>query len=248
MATVLISGSNRGLGLEFVRQFSERHWKVIACCRTPDDADILNELAAISKGGIEICSLNTTDPESVAELKVSLRDRSLDLLVNNAGILDTKPMHFSENARTTLQSLGNIDYEGWSEVLKVNTIAPLRLTEALLPNLAASPDPKIAMISSIMGSIDANDANKFPPGGGIYLYRSSKAALNMVARSLAADLASKGITVFCLNPGWVKTDMGGDDGIFSINESVGNMIGLIENSTLANTGTFLSHDGTKLAW
>lgn len=248
MKTTLITGANKGLGLEFVRQLSGSGWYVHACCRNPEQATELNALAEQSAGRISVHTLDVGDFAGIDALANAFKGKPIDLLLNNAGIIDTVPTSFSEGSRTTLQALGNINYEGWSEVFRINVIGTMRVTEAFLENVAASDQKTIVMISSVMGSITACDPDKFPPGGGIYVYRSSKAALNMVARNLAADIKARDMVVLSLNPGWVKTKMGGEGGMFTPEVSVGNMINVINNSTLADTGSFISHDGTRLTW
>ncbi|MCJ8159018.1 SDR family oxidoreductase [Sphingomonas sp. LaA6.9] len=248
MATVLITGANRGLGLEFARQFSVQGWHVHACCRSPDQAGELAELANAAADRFTVHALDIDDFSTVDALASRLGGVPVDLLINNAGILDNRPVSFSEGARSSLQALGAIDYEGWGQVFHVNVIGPMRVTEALLSNVLASTVKKIVMISSIMGSITASDPDAFPPGGGVYIYRTTKAALNMIARNLAADLKARGVIVLSVNPGWVKTEMGGEDGMFTPETSVANMIKAIEASDLASTGSFISHDGTRLPW
>jgi NAD(P)-dependent dehydrogenase (short-subunit alcohol dehydrogenase family) len=248
MPTALVTGASKGLGLEFVRQLAASGWRVHACCRSPQSADSLRALARDAGEHVEVQQLDIDDFASIDELATRFSDEKIDLLINNAGIIDTVPTSFSESSRTTVQALGGINYDGWADVMRTNVVGTMRMAEAFLPNVEASEGKTIVMISSIMGSITANDPDAFPPGGGIYVYRSSKAALNMVARTLAADLKARGITVLSLNPGWVKTDMGGKDAMFTPEMSVGNMLSVVGASSIADTGTFISHDGRRLPW
>jgi NAD(P)-dependent dehydrogenase (short-subunit alcohol dehydrogenase family) len=248
MPSALITGANRGLGLEFVRQFEARGWHVHAGCRQPDAAVALNTLAAASAGRINVHRLDLGDHASIERIASTLRHTPIDLLLNNAGTIGTSGERFSEQSRKTLQAFGHLDYGEWLEVLRVNVIGTAKVTEAFAEHVAASQRKCIVMISSVMGSITWNDRNRFPPGGGIYLYRSSKAALNMVARTLAADLHARGITVLTLNPGWVKTDMGGSDGLFETSDSVGRMMKRMDEASLDRSGSFLSHDGAEIPW
>ncbi len=186
MSTVLITGTNRGLGLEYAKQYLVNGWTVIGTAREPEKATELKGL-----GAVEVLPLDVGDRESVEGLAKALQGRPIDLLISNAGIYGGKR-----------QSLGDMDYEAWTETFVTNTIGPFHLVEALLPNLKAAGKAKIALMTSLMGSIA--DASS-----GSIIYRSSKTALNMVGHLLAGDLKAQGITVLLLHPGWVATDMGG---------------------------------------
>jgi NAD(P)-dependent dehydrogenase (short-subunit alcohol dehydrogenase family) len=248
MPSVLITGANSGLGLEFTRQFLGLGWQLHACCRKPEKAEDLGELGKSAPDRLRVHAVDLADFASIDSLASKLAGAPIDLLINNAGIMDTEPADFSEESRGKIQALGALNYSGWGEVFRVNVVGTTRLTETVLPNLQAGNQRKIVMISSIMGSIEASSPNRFPPGGGLYLYRSSKAALNMVARNLAADLASHGFTVLSLNPGWVKTAMGGKDAMLDPETSVGNMIRVMTETTPSDNGSFISHDGARLPW
>lgn len=248
VSVAVVTGANKGLGLEFTRQLLEHGWHVIAACRKPGAADDLTALAGGADGRLSVEPLDVTDRSSVAAFARVLGDRPVNLLVNNAGVMDPTPGGFTEQGRRTYQAIGDIDYDGWRMVLETNVLGTTRVTEALLANLEASRGGTIAMISSVMGSIAANGRDTMPPGGGIYLYRSSKAALNMVARSLAIDLHGRGITVICLNPGWVRTDMGGPDARLTPKQSVRGMLDVLARSRMEETGSFVSYDGTPAPW
>lgn len=248
MPSVLITGANTGLGLEFTRQFLGMGWSVHACCRKPERANDLSELGRTASERLRIHPVDLADFGSIESLATRLAGAPIDLLINNAGVMDTTPTDFSEENRGKVQVFGALNHSGWSEVFRINVIGTTRLTEVILPNLQAGGQRKIVMISSIMGSIEACSPNRFPPGGGLYLYRSSKAALNMVARNLAADLASQGFTVLSVNPGWVKTAMGGKDAMLDPETSVGNMIKVMTSASPSDNGSFISHDGVRLPW
>lgn len=224
--TVLITGANRGLGLEFVRQYLQAGARVIAACREPDQALELHALASL--GQLLVLPLEVTDWAEVAALPERLAAERIDLLINNAGVYGGEA-----------QALGEIDVELWQSVLAVNTIAPLKLVEALLPRLA--PGAVIAQITSLMGSIADNGS------GGCYYYRSSKAALNMVNKSLAVDLAGR-CCCLVLHPGWVLTDMGGPNALIDAATSVAGMRQVLAQATAGDSGKFLKYDGRELPW
>jgi NAD(P)-dependent dehydrogenase (short-subunit alcohol dehydrogenase family) len=224
--TVLITGANRGIGLEFARAYAADGWIVHACCRHPDKA---KELKALRKS-IKTHRLDVTDGLQVASLARELADTPIDLLLNNAGIYGPR------------SGFGETDYDEWLEVLKVNAQAPLRMAERFVEHVAKSERKVIANISSRMGSIGENSS------GGSYIYRSSKAALNMVTKSLSIDLAARGITVVSFHPGWVQTDMGGEGADIPPTESVEGMRKVIAGLARQNSGGFFNFDGKPIAW
>lgn len=227
MPTVLITGANRGIGLALARQYLADGWKVIATAREPGDATALSAL----KGDLSVEALEVTDDEAVADLAGRLAGTPIDLLFNNAGI-----------AGREAGNLGSIDSETWLETFRVNAIAPIKVSEAFVPHVAASGKKQIAFVSSRLGSITLNLE------GGRYGYRSSKAALNMAAKSLAVDLKPKGITVIVLHPGHVATDMGGASAPVSPDESASGMRRQLAAATPADTGAFINYDGERFAW
>ncbi len=231
MGTLLVTGANRGLGLEFARQYAAEGWQVHATCRDPGAADELRELATGSGGRIAVIALDVTNRASVSAAAASLSGTPIDLLINNAGV--GSPLG---------QRLGALDYAAWARVLDVNTLGPMRVTEAFLNHLAASGEAKVVTITSGMGSIADNSS------GGSYAYRSSKAAVNMVVKSLSLDLASRGITCIAINPGWVRTDMGGPGGKISPEESIAAMRKVITKLKLADSGKFFDYDGGNYPW
>jgi NAD(P)-dependent dehydrogenase (short-subunit alcohol dehydrogenase family) len=228
MATVLITGTNRGIGLEFVKQYAEDGWRVLACCRDPDDASDLQNLAD-SHSNIEMFALDVGDFPQIEQLANRLRHERIDVLINNAGVYPSS-------------SLGEIDYEAWATAFEVNSMAPLKMVEAFTPHVANSSLKRIATLSSKMGSLDDNTS------GGSYLYRSSKTAVNMVMKSLAIDFKVYGISVVTLHPGWVQTDMGGPNGLIDTRTSVQGLRGVIANLTLQTSGKFIAYDGKEISW
>ena len=226
--TVLITGTNRGLGLEFVEQYSQLGWKVLACCRDLNNA---NELFNLQKKfpSIEILELDVGNLNDINVLSNKLKDRTIDVLINNAGIYRSG-------------TLGSVDPKAWIESFKINTIAPYILIEALISQIMKSDLKKIISITSKMGSIDDNTS------GGSYIYRTSKTALNSMMRSLTHDLASKGISTLTLHPGWVRTDMGGANAWINSSESVIGMIKQIKKLSQENSGRYLDYAGKTIKW
>ncbi|MGE0650955.1 MAG: SDR family oxidoreductase [Alphaproteobacteria bacterium] len=226
MPSVLITGANRGLGLEFARQYAADGWRVHAACRMPDRA---TELAGI-KGDVTVHPLDVTDSGAITALVDALGNDAIDVLVNNAGVYGRR------------QSLGRIDYGGWESVLRTNVLAPIAMTEAFLPALQRAEKPRVALITSRMGSIADNTS------GGYYAYRSSKAALNAAGRSLALDLREQGIVVLMLHPGWVRTDMGGASAPLEPRDSIAALRRIIDGAKMTDSGRFFSYNGSEVPW
>jgi len=222
--TVLITGANRGIGLELARQYANDGWQVVGTARRPDAADDLREL------DVRIVQLDVTDQHSVDKMIEELDGQAIDLLINNAGILP--PVH----------SINEIDFEVFNQVLAVNTVGPIRVTKALLPNLQAGEMKMIINTTSELGSLAGNTR------GGFYAYRESKAALNMFTRSLAAELKADGFTCIVIHPGWVQTDMGGPNATTSVPASAAGIREVIANLTAADTGTYWTFEGQNLPW
>jgi NAD(P)-dependent dehydrogenase (short-subunit alcohol dehydrogenase family) len=220
MATTVITGANRGIGLELTRQLSERGDTVVGVCRKSSPA--LQELGVKVIDGIDVTSSESTD--TLAEELASTR---IDLLVNNAGILSR-------------ESLGDLDFDRIRTQFEVNSLGPLRVSAALLPMMG--PGSKIAIITSRMGSIDDNTS------GGRYGYRMSKVAVNMAGKSLAHDLKDRGVAVGILHPGFVRTDMTGGEGLIDAPESAQGLIARIDELDLDNSGSFWHCNGELLPW
>ncbi|MCX4028609.1 SDR family oxidoreductase [Endozoicomonas sp. SM1973] len=228
--TVLITGANRGLGLEAVKQYSEAGWQVIATCRAPDSAIELNQLAKASQS-VSVYQLDMNDLKSMTLLAQQLDQQAVDLLWCNAGVYGPKGV-----------GLGEITADVWMDTLKVNTVAPLLLVQQFLPHIRRSQQKTIALMTSKMGSMGDNTS------GGSYIYRSSKAGLNAVGKSLAEDLHSESIKVVLLHPGWVKTDMGGPSGLIDVTTSIKGLRQVVELLTLENSGSFYAYDGQEIPW
>ncbi|PKM13381.1 MAG: short-chain dehydrogenase [Gammaproteobacteria bacterium HGW-Gammaproteobacteria-3] len=231
MQTVLITGANRGLGLEFVKQYAEADCKVVACCRNPATADALKRLAR-SFPSIQIETLDVADFAQIDVLSRRLADARIDVLINNAGVYGDSAEH----------GFGALDFQTWTATLRVNALAPVKMAEALLPQLERGDKKLIVAISSLMGSITDNT------GGGSIVYRSSKAALNAAMKSLAIDLSPRALGVLIFHPGWVKTDMGGKNALIDADESVTGMRRVIAAFTSAQSGAFVKYDGSLLPW
>ncbi|MDF2867328.1 MAG: short-chain dehydrogenase/reductase [Gammaproteobacteria bacterium] len=230
MHTILITGANRGIGLEMVKQYAGEGWQVLACCRKPNSATDLQALAK-TQSQIKLYRLDVTSSEDIQRLTTELSDTPIDIILNNAGIWGPHEQHFNQ-----------LKPEAWLEVLTVNSIAPFMLTQALFNNVVNSQLKLVVMMSSIMGSIGENNE------GSHYIYRSSKAALNMAVKSLAIDLKNQQVTVVALNPGWVKTDMGGENALLSPQESVQNLRQTLSKLQISDTGKFLNYTGVEIAW
>jgi NAD(P)-dependent dehydrogenase (short-subunit alcohol dehydrogenase family) len=228
---VLVTGANRGLGREFARQYAAEDWQVYAACRSPGSATELQGLAGESGGRIQVLELDVTDTASVRAAAAAMKGVAIDLLLNNAGVGSPRD-----------QRLGSLDYAAWAKVLDANTLGPMRVVEAFVENVAKSTLKQVVTITSGMGSIADNTS------GGAYAYRSSKAAVNMVMKSLARDLAPRGITCIVMNPGWVRTDMGGPGGKISPAESIKAMRSVIAALQPEDSGKFLNYTGEPYPW
>lgn len=222
--TVLITGANRGLGLEFARQFTEKGYTVIGTARSPDEADELRDT------GARIVELDVADSASVRAMAEELKDTKIDILINNAGIGGHGAGSFTDLA---------IDKLDWT--FQVNTLGPMRVTQALYDNLLMGEKKMILHVSSIMGSIEMNS-------GSAYGYRMSKAALNMFNKTLSLELADKGFICVVLHPGWVQTDMGGEQAPLEPEASISGLISVIEGLDSSDNGRFYDYTGKELPW
>ncbi len=227
MSTILITGAGRGLGLEFARQYAQAGWRVIATCRLPGKAKSLAE----SGKGVEVHPLDVADFAAIDALAKSLKGTAVDLLLCNAGVYGPDDDRF-----------GGIDYDAWLGVLKINALAPVKMAEAFVEHVAASRKKTIVGITSRMGSIGDNTS------GGMVVYRSSKAALNAGFRSLAIDVAPRGITAVVVHPGWVKTDMGGPRAPMAVADSIGRLRSLFDGLQVKDSGKFFNYDGSIVEW
>ena len=230
MATILITGTNRGIGLEFTKQYLARGDRVIATCRDIEAADALKKLRN-DYDKLEVRQLDVSSAESILEFVQQLVDTPIDIFINNAGVYGPRNAKF-----------GEVDGQLWASVLQVNSIAPLMLSQLLMPNLRQGKDKKMVYLTSKMGSIDDNS------GGGSYIYRSSKTALNSVVKSLAIDLAGEGFSAAVLHPGWVLTDMGGQNALIDTKTSVTGMLQVVDDLDPQSSGSFFNYDGSIIAW
>lgn len=222
--TVLITGANRGIGLELARQYGAAGWQVIGTARRPEAAEMLKSLGAM------VMQLDVTDQKSVERLASDLGNRPIDMLINNAGILPV------------VSSITDVDFETFERILDVNTTGPVRVTQALLPNLHKGLGKVVINMTSSLGSIGANEQ------GGFYGYRESKAALNMFTKTLAAELGPKGFTCIVMHPGWVQTDMGGPNAPTPVEQSVSGIRKVIAGLSDADNGTYWTFEGETMPW
>ena len=230
MPTLLITGANRGIGLELCNQYLSEGWEVHACCRKPKKAKALNELADKHKQ-LSIHELEVTNYKQMDALKKALKGRPVDILINNAGVHALGASQF-----------GKTDDKAWEEAVAVNLISPMKMMEHFVENIAMSEKKIIASMSSKMGSMDDNTS------GGAYAYRATKAALNAVMVSAAHDLRHLDITALILHPGWVRTDMGGPHGEISVEESCTMLRKILGECDITDSGKFFDIDGTVIPW
>lgn len=236
MATVLVTGANRGLGLEFARQYAADGWEVIATARQPEKSDGLRQLKESHKN-LRAYALDIASDETVQDLVDALNGKAVDVLILNSGVYPREG-----------QNIGQIDYEGWREAFETNVLGTMRVTEALLENVAASERKQIAAISTSMASLRGVQGGSVAQAGTSYQYRSTKTALNMAMSILAKELAPRGISVVMFDPGWVKTDMGGPHAQLTPEESIGGMRKVLAGDAMGLSGKFLGHDGTLRPW
>ncbi|MGE5545640.1 MAG: SDR family oxidoreductase [Solirubrobacterales bacterium] len=222
MPTILVTGANRGLGLEFARQYAADGWRVLATVRDPSKG------RAASDAGAEVYVCDVADPNGIARLQGTLKGVGIDLLLNNAGIYGDR------------QEFGAVDPDAFLQVMRTNVVGPLKMVEAFAAQLVG---PKIiASVSSKMGSISDNTS------GGFYAYRASKAALDMVVKTLANDLKGQGVVTVALSPGWVRTDMGGPSAPLDAPTAVAGMRKVLAGLTSADSGKFFHYDGSEVPW
>lgn len=240
MPTVLITGASRGLGLEFVRQYANEGWHVLACARDPQRSTALQQRRAAHPGQIECHVLDLLDHDSIDALAATLAGRAIDVLINSAGTMGrgsfaTEGLNFGR--------FGHSDFTDWCEVYKLNVIGPMKMAESFVDHVARSEQKKIVTLTSILGSIEKNRI------GGLYAYRASKAAVNAVMRSMAIDLArSHGIAATAVHPGWVRTDMGGPQADIDAETSIAGMRKVIAALTKETAGRYWMYDGSELPW
>src|SRR5512135_1992402 len=232
MQRVLVTGANRGLGLEFTRQLLARGTRVIAACRHPGRALKLTELAAAHPGRLSVLPLDLNKERSISGLahETGMLTDALDALINNAGVL------------VSGERYGELAAHTFADTFATNVIGPLLLTQALTPLLAHGAASRVINLSSDLGSLADTRALHSPS------YAVSKAALNMVTRLTAAELGARGIIVVSMNPGWVKTDMGGAHAPLEVQAAVAAMLGVIDALHLDDAGRFLDYTGADVPW
>ena len=221
--TILITGANRGLGLALAQRYHAEGWRVLATCRKPRSAHALREI-------VEPLELDVTAEASLRALSERLRGEPIDILFSNAGVFGPRGLAFADLSR-----------EVWLEVLDVNAVAPVRLAQAFIDNVAKSQERLIAVMSSDLGSV-ANTV------GGEVIYRTSKAALNMAVATLAKDLEPRGVRTVAVSPGWVRTDMGGSEAALSPEESARGIHTTLASLPRDTSGVFVKYDGSSVAW
>jgi len=228
--SILITGTNRGIGLEFVKHYIKNNEKVIATCRNRNSAKDLLELENTTNN-LSLVELDVSNPNSINNFTSKIAGLPIDTFISNAGVSGPKNIEF-----------GNFDAKEWLDVFNINTIAPLLITQKILKNLRLGKDKKLAFISSKVGSIEDNTS------GGMYIYRTSKTALNQVIKSLSIDFKEDNFIVVALHPGWVQTDMGGPNALIDTKTSVKGLIEVIDNLTPKNSGKFYNYDGSPIPW
>ena len=231
MPSVLVTGANRGLGLEIVRYYLNQHWTVHACCRRPDSADELRLLFDQSHGLITIHELDVTRTRAITALRENLAESSIDVLINNAGVSIGRADKF-----------GSLNYSDWTKMLNVNMLGPSAVSEALLKNVERSVRKLIVFVSSDLASLSGHD------GRTLYYYRTSKIGLNMLMRTMAFELQDRGITSFSYHPGWIRTAMGGDKAPVDPKESAISLGGLVESAGISISGQYFNWKGENISW
>ena len=230
METILVTGANRGIGLELVKQYCNQNYQVIGTYRNENTS---GEFISMSRNlnNLKVYSLDVSSDQSLKDFSSKLGDTPVDIFINNAGVFGPRDSSFN-----------NVDERNWISVFQTNAIAPLLLTQLIIENLRNGSQKKLIYITSKMGSIDDNKS------GGAYIYRSSKTALNSVVKSISLDLAKDGMKVALLHPGWVRTDMGGPNGLIDTTTSVSGMIEVIDRLSQSDSGCFFNYDGSKIPW
>ena len=236
MPTVLVTGANRGLGYEHVKQYAQKGWKVIACARNPKKATELENLKDKYDDNFIIEQLEVIDHPRIEELAEKYSTTSIDILINNAGT--TGPLGVP--GAMDYQKIDSMDYEIWRDILEVNLISPFKVATAFHDHIAQSEKKLLIMMSSDLGSVEQNTF------GGFYSYRASKAALNIISKGMSVDWQD--LTVIALAPGWCKTYLGGEEAEIYPDESVNNQQEMFEKIVSNNSGMFLDRFGKEVPW
>jgi len=236
MPTVFVTGANRGLGYEHVKQYAHKGWRVIACAREPGNASDLQKLHTKYGDNFIIEQLDVTNHQDIDKLSSKFNDTSIDVLINNAGT--TGPLGVP--GAMDYQKIDSMDYDIWRNILEVNLISPFKVATAFHNHIAQSEKKLLIMMSSDLGSVEQNTF------GGFYSYRTSKAALNIISKGMSVDW--KDLTVIALAPGWCKTYLGGEEAEVHPDESVENQQEMFEKIISNNSGMFLDRFGKEVPW
>lgn len=234
MATVLITGANRGLGLGLTGAYLEDGWNVIAVSRKP-----LPDGPHAGHDRLEVHRCNLIDDGDLDRLAEAMSGRTIDVLINNAGRMAKRS---GAAGAEDQQGFGHFDRGLWQAVFDLNLFTPMRLSELLVESVARAPRGRIVTLSSMLGSMAMNDS------GGLYAYRASKAGVNAIMKTMAVDLADRGVIAVAMHPGWVRTDMGGPDAPLDVDTSIRGMKKVIDGLRPQDSGEFLSWDGSRLPW
>lgn len=239
MPTVLITGANRGIGLEFTRQYVDEGWTVLACCRDPDgeSAEDLRGIQSGAEDQVHIEKMDMLDHASIDAVAAKYKGTAIDVLLNNAGIIGPVPIQDHLEA----QHFGTIDYDVWDTVIRTNTFAPVKMAEAFADNVIESDQKKIITLSSTVGSLQEDRTAAF-------CYCTSKTAVTKAVQLMSEVLRDKSVIAMAFCPGYVKTRMGVGGATVEIPDSVTGMRGLISNITMEDTGTFRRFNGDTVAW
>ncbi|MDP7624042.1 MAG: SDR family oxidoreductase [Rhodospirillales bacterium] len=240
MPSLLITGANRGIGLEFTRQYLSDGWRIYACCRAPEKADTLKKLAEGFSDQLSIYRMDVRNGDEVSAVAEALNGIPIDILINNAGIVDSYGRGVFEGKDDP--DLKNYDLDLWLEIFNTNVVSQGRITGEFADNVAASERKMVVMISSGLASIN----NTWQAGR--YAYRTSKAALNMLTRGVGAWLEPRGVTVVTIAPGWTRTELGGPNAHYSVEESISGMRKVLDGLTIKDTGSYWNFNGEQLPW
>lgn len=238
MPSVLITGANRGLGLEFARQYAEDGWRVLAMCRDPANADALKQTTAGAAGGATIHALDVEDFASIDRVADTLSGEPIDVLINNAGIMEQRGAY----------PIGKLDYAFWEREFRVNTFAPAKMAQSFVEHVARSERRCIVTLTSGLASLELDAPGKPIPPGDLTMYRATKAAANMLMRNLAADLRGRGIVAVAINPGHTRTAMGGPTAPLLPEQSIRGVRAVIDKLDASHSGRFYLHNGQELPW
>ncbi len=236
MPTVFVTGANRGLGYEHVKQYAHKGWKIIACAREPGKANELQELRAEYGDNFIIEQLDVVNHQDIDKLSRKFKNTPIDVLINNAGT--SGPLGVP--GAMAYQTIDNMDYEIWRNILEVNLLSPFKVATAFHDHIAQSEKKLLIMMSSDLGSVEQNTF------GGFYSYRASKAALNIISKGMSVDW--KDLSVIALAPGWCKTYLGGEEADIQPDESVEKQQDMFEKITSKNSGMFLDRFGKEVSW